>query len=202
MLIDKIRKEIEKVDILTDFDEVMIKGQSPYVQIFAYFLHLDNHDRISLIKRLVKSHKDYKKDKDVSTFYSILAGCPVEVIDKTVSKYKQNKRWDKVINKLNLGKVGVISRNNDRIIVRYLNLKKLEESFIETRVIAANNPEIKDDIYTGNVELIVNNDNLVDFVKEKDYICGREEKEILENSGINSIKIDNGLYICTKQKIF
>jgi len=203
MLTDKLKSTIEEVDILTDFDNTMIKEQSFYKQILAYFLYLNNFDRLSFLGKLIKNYGKCRT-KDVHFFYSMFAGCPVEVVDKTVYKCTQNMYWDELIDKLGVGSIGIVSRSNQRLISKYLNLK-FEEQYIEMNIVAANKPEIKDNVYTGDVKLIVTNDNLIDFVREKDYICGREEKKILESfgdSGIYIIDIGHSLYISTKRKFF
>ena len=159
---------------------------------------------MNFLKESIKKYKDYKESGNVSIFYSLFAGCPVEVLDKTVEKYNQNKYWDELIDKENFRKIGIISRNNYRIILKYLNLnsEKFKEQNSEINIVATNKPEIENNVYIGNVKLIVNNSDLVDYVKEKDYICSSDEKKILENSGIHSIKIGNGLYICRKRRYF
>jgi hypothetical protein len=201
MLTNKIKSNIQKVDFLTDFDRCMIKEESPYKQVFAYFLYLHGFTRMNFLKESIKKYKDYKESGNVSIFYSLFAGCPVEVLDKTVEKYNQNKKWNSLVENL---KIGIVSRNSSRIISKYLNLnsEKFKEQNSEINIVAANKPEIEDNVCTGNVELIVNNSDLVDYVKEKDYICGDDEKKILDDSGIHSMKLGNGLYICSKQKIF
>lgn len=201
MLTNELKSKIEKVDFLTDFDRCMIKEESPSKQVFAYFLYLHGCIRMNFIKESIEKYRDYKKNGDVRIFYSLFSGCPVEIIDKTVDRYKQNRKWNRLVEKL---KIGIVSRNSYGIISKYLNLnsKKLKEQNSEINIVAANNPEIKNNVYTGNVELIVNNCDLVSYVKEKDYICGDDEKKILENSGIHFMKMGNGLYICSKKKVF
>ncbi len=48
MLTDKIKSEIEKVDVLTDFDETMILENSPCNQLLTYLLSLKGYNRCSV----------------------------------------------------------------------------------------------------------------------------------------------------------
>jgi len=205
MLDKKIRDNIKESDILTDFDEVVINGQSVYRQLFAYFLYLNDYGRMNFTGELIKNYMNYKKGGNISAFYSIFAGCPVEVVDKTVGKNRQNERWNNLINKLKLKKPGIVSRNSFRIISRDLDSGRFDKNDFKIKIVAANEPEIVNDVYTGEVNLIVTNNNLIDFVREKDYIHGEDEKKILESfgdSGIHIIDVGHGLYIGTKQKYF
>jgi hypothetical protein len=195
-----LEEKIKEVNVLTDFDETMIENQSHYTQIYIY-LKTKNfyaiHFGSKLLWRLIK----YKKTGDLSFFYSIFEGCPVEVLDKTVKKLKQNEEWNNLIEKLKPEKIGIVSRNNQRIILNYLT--NLKEKPAEIIITAANVPETKDGFYTGRVKLNVKNENLIDFVKKKEYICSEEEKKILENyEDINFEKVTSGLYIFYKPKIF
>lgn len=200
MLTDKLKSDIKKVDILTDFDKTMINEQSFYKQILAYFSYLRGLDRLSFLGKLMKNYEKCRT-KDVRFFYFMLKECQVKLLDEIVSGYTNNERWDELVDKLGMRSIGIVSRSNQRLISKYLNLKIGENNNIV--IVAANKPEIKDDVYTGNVELVVNNDNLIDFVEEKAYICGKDEKKILERRfGIYFLNMKHGLYISTKQKIF
>lgn len=201
----KIKDNIKESDILTDWDGVVINGQGVYRQLFAYFLSLNDYGRMNFTGELVKNYIDYKKEGDISAFYSMFAGCPVKVIDKTVGKNRQNERWNDLIDKLKLKKPGIVSRNSFRIISRDLDSGRFDKNDFKIKIVAANEPEIVNDVYTGEVNLIVTNDTLIDFVREKDYIHGKDEKRILESfgdSGIHIIDVGHGLYIGTKQKYF
>ena len=200
MLNEKIDARIKEVDILTDFDGTMINKESQYLQVYAYLLYSMGNNYSDLINKMIRGYKEYKKNKDISIFYSVLKGCPTDILDNIVSKCKQNEKWNTLLTKLNPKKVGIVSRNNGRFILKYLDMQK-NQSW-EINITAANKPEIENDIYTGEVEVIVSNNNLIDFVKEKDYICGKDEIKILEKFGVYSKKTDTGLYICSKSKIF
>lgn len=197
MLTEKIKSEIEKVDVLTDFDETMILENSPCNQLLTYFLYLKGSNRINLIKRFIEKYPDYRKDK-LLTFYSLLAGCPIELLENSVCNYNQNIRWNVFVGNSN---IGIVSRNNSKLIMEYL--KGINKDFpINAKVVAANMPEIENGSYTGRVELIVDNHNLVDYVRQKEYICGNAEKNILAGYGLYFLKIGKGLYSCTNRKIF
>ena len=200
MLNEKIEAKIREVDILTDFDGTMIKEESQYLQIYAYLLYSIGNNCLDLIKNVAKGFKDYKKNKDVSIFYSVLKGCPINVLDNVVFRCKQNEKWSKLLTKLNPQKVGIVSRNNNRFILKYLDLQQNQSWTMN--ITAANKPEIENEIYTGKSKIIVNNNNLIDFVRKKDYICGKDEIKILEKFGVYPKKTDTGLYICSKEKIF
>ncbi|MCK5043872.1 hypothetical protein KAR52_02635 [Candidatus Pacearchaeota archaeon] len=200
MLNEKLEARINEVDILTDFDGTMIKEESQYLQIYAYLSYSMGNNCLNLIKKVAKGYKDYKKNKDVSVFYSVLKGCPTNVLDDVVFRCKQNEKWNRLLAELKPQKVGVVSRNNNKFILKYLDLQKNQSWKIN--IIAANKPEIENEIYTGKAEIIVNNNNLIEFVRKKDYICGRDEIKILENFGIHYKKTNTGLYICSKNKIF
>ncbi len=191
MLTDEIESATEKVDILTDFDEVMINGHSKYKQIFARLLCLSVTDNIKFIEKVKENHIKYMETGDVRFFYELFEGCPVEELDKVANRLRKNKRWHRLFNGK---KVGIVSRNNRRIISKYLSLNS-----IDVDIVAANEPEIIGEVYTGKVELVVNNNNLIDFVERKDYICGDEEREILDGFGIGSINLDKGIYLCSKK---
>lgn len=201
MLTDKLKEDIGRVDILSDFDEVMVKGQNAYREVFAYFLYLPILEKIKFMEKARRKYFEYMKTGNVRTFYEMFEGCPVEVVDKVVPNFKQNEKWYRLAEGL---KVGVVSRNNRRLILKYIisHLSEFEKQHIKADIIATNEPEIAGNVYTGNVEIKVNNNNLIDFVREKDYICGDDEKRILEHFGVNSLKAGDGLYICSKQKSF
>lgn len=190
--------EIEDSDILTDFDGTMIKEESEYMEILAYFLKNSHH--ATFLKDVIKEYIDYKKTQDVSQFYSLFKGCPVEILDNIVKHVHQDEEWNELIEKIGVKKVGIISRNNGRVISKYLD--RLNFPYAEINLVAANNPEIKDGIYTGKVEMIVDNKNLADFIGKKEYICKAEEKRIIEKSGIDCKRLKGGLYICKKRKLF
>jgi len=193
--IEKIRKS----DILTDFDRVMIKEQSHYMQLYSYYSSLKGfYERVNFTKKLIKGFYCYNITKDVGIFYSLLKGCPVEVLNKIASKFHRNRGWDLLIEELEHPKVGIISRNHLKVITDYLD--KFEQP-TKINIIAANIPEIKNNIYTGRVKINVNNKNLENFVRKKDYICG-EERKLLNNFEFTSKKVGHRLWICSKRKIF
>jgi hypothetical protein len=199
----KLSKEIEDkikdVDILTDFDGTMIKEESQYVEVLAYFFSKHNN-RLEFAKEMFNMYKNYKKNGEVCNFYSLLKGCSVEVLDRITGWISQNEKWNKLIEFLKPQKIGIVSRNNKKIISKYLD--ELNYQSAEISLVAANNPEINEDFYTGKVEIIVNNKNLIDFIGKKEYICDVEEKDILEKLGAYPKKIKGGLYICEGRKIF
>jgi hypothetical protein len=200
MLNETLGAKVREVDILTDFDGTMIKEESQYLQVYAYLLYSLGNNCSDLIKKVFRGYRDYKKNKDVSVFYSVLKGCPVNILDDIVFKCKKNEKWEKLLVKLKPQKIGIVSRNNNKFILKYLDTQKNQSWTIN--ITAANKPEIKDEIYTSKVEIIVDDSNLIDFVREKDYICGKDEIKILENFGVYPKKTDTGLYICSKEKIF
>lgn len=192
--------KIKEVDILTDFDKTMIKEQSAYVQIFSYINYLFKQHSYRDLKNVGIEILHYGISKDIKNFFSLFKGCPIEVIDKSTNELRQKDEWFNFIDGLNPEKIGIVSQNNKRFIEKYLNKIKLP---YKIKVKRANIPEIKNGIYTGNAKIYVNNNNLVNFVKGKDYICGRYEKKILENHGdLNFEKVASGLYICYKRKVF
>jgi hypothetical protein len=195
MLNTNLRGRINSVDILTDFDEVMIREQSIYMQLHSYFSFLPLKEKWGFSKNLIEAYKNYKRTEDVSLVYSLFAGCFVEVIDEIVPSLKQNLKWSDLINKLNVKKVGIISRNSTRIISKYLDFAKEFFVDMDVRIIAANELEIENGIYTGRAKLLVNNDNLKDFVYDKGYICGKDEKRILESQGFSQPFSENDLFI-------
>lgn len=196
MLNEKIKEKIKEVDILTDFDGTMIKEESTLLQAYSYFFNSKN--KLHFMKDIFEDYRNYKKSGDVSFFYALFKGCPVNIIDNVVNKCHQSRNWNKLIEKLRPQKIGIVSRNRQGFIIKYLD----NFNRAEINITAANKPEIENGIYTGKVEIIVNNNNLIDFVKEKDYICGKDEIKILEKFGIYPKKTDTGLYICSKEKIF
>jgi len=177
----------------------MIKEQSPYLQLYSYYSSLENfHKRVNFTKKVIQGFYYYNITEDGSIFYSLLKGCPVEVIDDVINKCHQNKKWDLLIEKLGQPRVGIISRNNVKIITDYLD--KFEQP-TEIDIISANIPEIKNGIYTGKVKIIVGNKDLENFVRKKDYIC-KEERKFLDDTEFTSKKMGYGLWICSKKKTF
>lgn len=57
-----IEEKIEDADILTDFDGTMIREESQYLEILAYFLFRD-HNHIKFVKEVAKEYLDYKRTK-------------------------------------------------------------------------------------------------------------------------------------------
>ena len=159
------------------------------------FLFLSLKGKCNFFGRLTEAYKNYKRTGDVSFVYSLFEGCPVEIKEGIVPRLKQNSKWSNLIHKLNVKSVGVISRNSFRFVSKYLNFVKDSFAGMDLRIIAANEPEIESGIYTGKVKLFVNNDNLKDFVYGKCYICGKDEKRILESQGFAQQSSENGLFI-------
>lgn len=189
-IFSEIEEKMKEVDILTDFDGTMIKEDSVSMQIYTYFFYKkDNH--IGFIKNILKGYIN----KDIHCFYSLFNGCPIEIIDNIVKKFHQNERWEKLIEELKPKRIGTISRNNKRIILKHLD--NLQDKNIN--LIAANKPEINNNLYTGKAEVIVDNKRLIDLIKGKEYICAREERNILKEFGVYSTKLDKNLYICIKK---
>ncbi|VVB83279.1 Uncharacterised protein [uncultured archaeon] len=193
-----IEEKIEDADILTDFDGTMIREESQYLEILAYFLFKD-HNHIKFVKEVAKEYLDYKKNKDVSGFYSLFKGCPVKVLDKVVKRLSQNEEWDELIKKEKPGNVGVLSRNNWRIISGYLN--QLNYPSGKITIAAANIPEIENGIYTGKSKISVSNENLAFLIGKKEYICKEEERKII-GGDFNCKRLKGGIYICKKKRIF
>ncbi len=189
---------VKEVDILTDFDGTMIKEESEYLAILAYFFR--NSHRVKFLKDVAKEYVDYKKTKNVERYFSLFEGCPIETIDNLVRHLHQNEEWNEAIQKLGIREVGIVSRNNQRIISRYL--EGLNLSYVETSLVAANNPESRNGVYTGRAKINVSNENLANIIGKKEYLCREEEKRIIEKSGIDCKRLKGGLYICKKRKLF
>ena len=62
-------------------------------------------------------------------------------------------------------------------------------------IVAANKPEVEGGIYTGDAQIFVNNNNLETIVESKEYICGRNEKKILESTEYYPSFSKKGLFI-------
>ena len=199
MISKDIEGKIEDVDVLTDFDGTMIKEQSQYLEVLAYFF-FRNQKHIQFAKEVIKEYVDYKRNSNVQGFYSLFRGCPVEILDKIVKRLYQDEAWNGLVENLKPKKIGVISRNNKRIISEYL--KQLNYPSTKINLVAANNPEIKDGVYTGEAQIIIDNNNLAEFIGKREYICREEEKRIVEKSGIDCKRFKGGLYICKRRKIF
>jgi hypothetical protein len=170
------------------------------MEVLAYLFCRDNPRRIHFIKEIAKEYIDYKKTEDIRGFYALFKGCPVRVLDRIIKSLHQNEEWDELIGKLKPKKVGVVSRNNGRIISGYL--ERISCSDFKTELVVANYPEIRNSIYTGEVEIVIDNHNLAKFVGKKEYICGEDEKRVLEKSRINCKKLKGNLYICEKKRLF
>jgi len=91
--------------------------------------------------------------------------------------------------------VGVVSRNNARIVSKYLDLAKDLFEDIKVDLVLANELEIQDNKYTGKGEILVNNSNLGELIQDKLYICGRDEKRILESQGFPPPSFEKGLFM-------
>jgi len=200
MINQKLEEKLEDVDIISDFDKTMIKEESPYIQIINSLKCTENNF-FGSTKKVITAYLKYNHTKDLSFFYSIFRGCPREIIEDTSNKLKQNEEWEKLIEKINPSRVGIVSRNNHDIISKYLEKIK-GNGFPDIEIIAANKPETEEGFYTGNVELVVDNKNLIDFIKKKDYICGSNEKRILDNLDLYFKKAGEGLYICSRKQFW
>ena len=199
MISKDIEGKIEEVDVLTDFDGTMIKEQSQYIEILAYFF-FRNQKHIRFAKEVAKEYVDYKRNSNIQGFYSLFRGCPVEILDKIVKRLYQDGAWNELVEKLKPKKIGVVSRNNNRIISEYI--QQLNYPLTKVNLVAANNPEIKNGVYTGEAQIVIDNNNLAEFIGKKEYICREEEKRIVEKSGIDCKRLKGGLYICKRGKIF
>ncbi len=192
-------ERIKNVDILTDFDKTLIKEQTPYLEVLSYYSFLQGFGKkLNFAGKLIKKYLEYKIGRHVSSFYSLFKGCPVEVCEKVTDRFHDNQWWESVIEDFGNPKVGIVSRNNFKIISSFLQNSSNHEN---VNLVSANIPEIEKGVYTGNVEVLVDSNNLKDFVSEKDYICGRDEKKFL-GEGIASKKLGHGLWICAKRKCF
>ena len=191
-----IEDRIAEVDLLTDFDGTMIREESEYMEILAYFLRNPHHARF--LKEVAKEYVDYKKTKEVAGFFSLFRGCPIEVLDSLVGKIHQNEEWNEAVEKLGTENIGVLSRNNERIISKYI--EQLNLPYTKVILAAANRPEIREGVYTGGAQIIVNNQTLASCIGEKEYICGEEEKRIIEREDMDCKKLKGRLYICKKRR--
>jgi len=196
--INKMEKELESVDILTDFDGTMVRGETQYKEVLSYLLK--QNCPLKFLGEVFREYVQYQKTKDPSEFYKLFRGCPVEVLDKVASSIHQNEEWNKLISKLHPQEVGIASRNNKRIISHYLNSAQNLPSNI--KIVAANEPEINQTSYTGKSDISVNFQILAEMAMKKPYICGREEKSVLEREGIYATNMGHGLYICEKSRLF
>lgn len=196
--IKNIEGIIKDTDILSDFDGTMVKGGTQYKEILFYFL---SHEcPFKFFKEITRTYSQYKKSKNPIEFYKLFEGCPVEILDKIAESIQQNHEWNKLISKLKPKQVGIISRNSERLISRYLDLNRYLSP--QTRLIMANIPEVKNNTYTGNADILVDFNTLIKITNKKPYICGREEKKALEKMGIYAKRASNGLYICERTKFF
>jgi hypothetical protein len=196
-----IEEKIKNVDLLTDFDGTMIKEESEYIELLMlFFTQHKNH--FNFLKDLFIEYCDYRKTKDVRGFYALFKYCPVKTFDKIANLVTINNQWKKSIEEeLKPKEVGILSRNNQRIISGCLENFNYPNAKIS--LVAANNPKVENGFYTGEVDVSVDNYNLADFMDGKGYICGDEEKRILEKSeGIHCERLKSGLYICRRKKIF
>ena len=157
MISKDIEGKIEDVDVLTDFDGTMIKEQSQYLEILAYFF-FRNQKHIRFAKEVAKEYVDYKRNSNIKGFYSLFRGCPVEILDKIIKRLYQDEAWNELVEKLKPKKIGVISRNNNRIISEYI--QQLNYPLTKVNLVAANNPEIKNGVYTGEAQIVIDNNNL------------------------------------------
>jgi len=196
---NNIEKEIEEVDILSDFDGTMVKGGIPYKGILIYLLLQECP--FNFFKEITKNYSEYKKTQNPKEFYKLFKGCPVEILDHIAESMHQNEEWNKLILNLNPQKVGVISRNSKRLISKYLELNDNLPASI--KLIIANEPEIDNGKYTGEANIFVSPINLNRLTRTKPYICGKEEKRILEKQDIYIKRTSNsGLYICERNKSY
>jgi hypothetical protein len=195
MLDRTFKNETYRVNLLTDFDEVMIKEQSMYLQLEAYFSFLSLKEKWNFTKNLVNAYKNYKKSGEASFVYSLFAECPVESLDRVVSRFTDNTRWKDFLNKLNVKRIGIVSRNNHRIISKYLDFAREFLKGFDLQIVAANKLEIEEEHYTGKLEFVVNNNDLKDLVCANTYICGRDEKKILKSSGMQPSLSEHGLFV-------
>jgi len=189
------QQSIKKFQVVVDFDQVFIKEQTIYYEYLAYFLFLSRDKKLDFLKEAIVSYFSYKKNKDISLVYSPFGGCPVEVLDNVIYLLHANKNFINLIDSFGINSFEILSRNNKRIISKYLNLIKSSFDDLTIGIYEANEPEIKKGIYTGKVNVLVNNNNLEELISNKIYICGRNEKRILSLQGLCPSYSEKNLFV-------
>ena len=185
----------KKEKVLTDFDKTMIIEESILKCIKACFSESPN--QLKFARELIRNYREYKKNSDIQEVYKLFGGCPVNVLEQITTSLHINDEWYNLIERLGLKEITIVSRNIESLISKYVREQSLP---VRVESIIANNPEIENGVYTGRVISKVNNANLASLVKGEIYICGEEEKRILEKAGLypKSVK-EKGLFIYEKR---
>jgi hypothetical protein len=198
---EDIKEKIRNLEVLTDLDGTMIDEESQYLEAFYISTFHLKHQPFSFLGKGIRACIDYVAKNDLSSFYSLFQGCPTEFLDRVQRLIHIKKEWSDSIQKKGFQKIGILSRNNERLIQGFLEQPTYNGPKID--LIIANRPKIINEVYNGEVEILVDNKNLADYINGIRYICGKEEKGIVTKSkGMHSERLKNGLYLCYRKKIF
>ena len=195
-----LRKKLSTIEILTDFDDTYIKENSAILTVINYFLA--SPKPLQFLNNILKGGLEYLEKKDLHSFFYLLKGCPIKLIDGVVKQLHTNEEWEQIVNSLGIKSVGIVSRNDYRIILK--SLAGLEKGSTKKQIILANRLQTYQGICTGDVDIVIDDANLGKKIREsgKDYICRKQEEKILEKAGLYSKKIKKGFYIYEKRKVF
>ncbi|MEK6913670.1 MAG: hypothetical protein AABW47_03290 [Nanoarchaeota archaeon] len=188
-------KTSKKRKAYSDFDKTIIIEDSILKCIKVCFSESPN--QLKFVGELVRNYRAYQKSSDVQEVYKLFGGCPVNVLEQVTTSLHINDEWMKLVERLGLLECTILSRNIREFITKYIKEQYLP---IEIESIVANYPEIYRGFYTGRIIPTVSNENLARLVKEDMYICGEEEKRILEKSGLSAKSVkERGLFIYEKR---
>jgi hypothetical protein len=179
----------------TDFDKTMIVEDS-ILKCLKVCLS-ESSDRFKFARELIRGYRAYRKNLDIQEVYKLFIGSSTNVLEQVTASLHINDEWMKLTERLGLPEMTILSRNMGEFIAKYVR-----EQFLPVRVesIVANYPEVDRGHYTGRIIPIVSNENLARLVKEDIYICGEDEKRILEKADLHpkSVK-EKGLFIYEKR---
>jgi hypothetical protein len=185
-----------EIENRSDFDGTMIEKESIPLEVLAY-LSWKPQNKFSFALEIFKEYEAYKRTEDIEKVYSLFKGCPIEILENITPKIYLNDKWIKLVERLGLQEMTVVSRNIESVIAKFVREQSLP---VKIKSIIANNPEIENGVYTGRIIPKVNNVNLAGLVKKGIYICGEEEKRILEKAGLYPKKVkEKGLFIYEKR---
>ncbi|MEK6827640.1 MAG: haloacid dehalogenase-like hydrolase, partial [Nanoarchaeota archaeon] len=185
-----------EIELRSDFDGTMIEKESIPLEVLAYFFWKPKN-KFSFALEIIKEYEIYKKTGNIEKVYSLFRGCPVEILENITPKLYLNDRWIKLVERLGLQEMALVSRNIKSFITKFVREQSLP---VKIGSIIANSPEIENGVYTGRVIPRVSNANLANLVKKGIYICGEDEKRILERAGLHPKKVkEKGLFIYEKR---
>ena len=198
MLNNNLKERIKSMDALTDFDDTIIPTHMIYRHFWNNFSHLPLDKKLKVSVELFEALAVYKSTGNLFGIFSLFQGYSDEEI-KQVHCQEINPLWASLAMEHDYKNIGIVSRNARQFIE--LPVKEINNLIegLHLEIIVANELEFVDGVCTGESEIFVNENTLWDMVKDKPYICGRDELKLFKKKEVPYVaeKIDY-LFICSK----